>query len=154
MAQQEGQAGVRTAMGQEMANLDKIIAQEDARLAGARADIDLAEAKGAQQAMLDAEKASQAATAAGFAGLQKMGEKAQSFISLYPETGSKAAPTSYLTNTPQGQVSSRTQAPLFTQINPFAITSQPAPLAATYGPMANYTPMAPYGQQDFLFGNP
>ena len=44
----------RAAMSQEMSQLDRLVAQEDARLGSARASIDLGEATGAQAAAQDA----------------------------------------------------------------------------------------------------
>lgn len=63
MAQNEAQAGIRTAMGQEMSNIDKLVAQEDAALAQQRANINLAESEGAQKAAaLAGQRAAQSLT--------------------------------------------------------------------------------------------
>ena len=53
-AQQAGLARQRAAMSTEMAQLDRLVSQEDARLARARATVDLGEAAGAQAAAQDA----------------------------------------------------------------------------------------------------
>lgn len=69
MAQNEAQAGIRTAMGQELSGLEKLTAEEESRLRDARAQINLEEAAGAQYAAGQAAKASQEAMAQGFQGL-------------------------------------------------------------------------------------
>jgi hypothetical protein len=53
-AQQDALAKQRAAMSQEMSQLDREVAQEEARLGTARASIDLGEATGAQAAAQDA----------------------------------------------------------------------------------------------------
>lgn len=53
-AQQAGLARQRAAMSKEMSQLDRLIAQEDTRLGRARAQVNLAEATGAQAAAQDA----------------------------------------------------------------------------------------------------
>ena len=53
-AQQNALARQRAAMSQEMSQLEKLVAQEDARLGTARASVDLGEAQGAQAAAQDA----------------------------------------------------------------------------------------------------
>ena len=72
MAQQAGAAGQRAAMSREMQALNKLAAQEESRLQGARVDLDLAEAKGQQQIAADAAEARQAALSAGIQGLGSM----------------------------------------------------------------------------------
>ena len=55
-AQQAGLARQRAAMSQEMSQLDRLVAQEESRLGSARAQVNLAEATGAQAAAQDAMK--------------------------------------------------------------------------------------------------
>lgn len=86
LAQQQGQAGVRTAMGQELQNLDKLVASEESRLRDAQANLDLAEAQGAQLAARDAQRAAAAATAQGMEGLQSLGQQAIQMAPLYDKT--------------------------------------------------------------------
>jgi|14BtaG_2_1085337.scaffolds.fasta_scaffold01701_2 hypothetical protein len=64
-AQQAGQAQQRAAMSQEMQRLDELSAREESRLQGARANLDLAEARGQQQMAAEARQAGLAATQAG-----------------------------------------------------------------------------------------
>lgn len=77
------QQDVRQAMGAELANIDKMVAQEDSRLAGLRAELDLAEATGAQMAAADAQQAQQAALAQGMKGLASFGSQMADLAPLY-----------------------------------------------------------------------
>ena len=61
MAQNEGQAGIRSAMGQEMTDINKQIINEDSRLADLGMQINLEETAGQQLAIRDAEEARAAA---------------------------------------------------------------------------------------------
>lgn len=66
-AQNEAQAGQRVAMGQELANLEKLKAQEDARIATTLGNLSLMEAQGQQQIAADAAKEKAAAIQSGMA---------------------------------------------------------------------------------------
>lgn len=56
MAQQAQQAGIRSAMGEQMMAIDKLVAQDDARIQQQLAGIAMEEAAGAQAAIRDAEE--------------------------------------------------------------------------------------------------
>jgi hypothetical protein len=161
MAQNEAQAGIRTAMGQEMQDIDKLVANEEARLAGLRANISAQEAYGAQEAAAYAQNAANQAMSQGMAGLHSMGQQAQDFIKLYPDTGSKGDPKSYLRNTSEGKVSSRyrnyrppspsaglvdwTNPPFMNFLNPVAPTQQPT------APPVNF--FSPDGLKNYYYPN-
>jgi hypothetical protein len=83
MAQNESQAGIRTAMGEELSNLAKLSAAEESRLRDIGVQLDLEEVAGAQQAASDAQQAAAAATEAGFAGLTSMAGQAIDMAPLY-----------------------------------------------------------------------
>lgn len=85
MAQIEGQAGQRTAMGKELSNLAKLTVDEETRLRDEKAMLDLYEAKGQQQAARDAQSAKTAAITQGFAGLTSAIGQGAKLISLYPK---------------------------------------------------------------------
>lgn len=86
MAQIEGQAGQRTAMGKELSDLAKLTVAEESRLRDEKAALDLAEAKGQQLMARDAQRAKTQAIQQGFAGLTSaIGQGAQ-LVSLYPKT--------------------------------------------------------------------
>jgi hypothetical protein len=99
MAQNEAQAGIRTAMGQEMMDLEKLSAQEESRLRDIGVNLDLGEVAGAQQAAADAQRAAAAATAQGMQGLQSMAQQAVQMAPLYgPMFGAKKPSTTTTTD--------------------------------------------------------
>ena len=83
LAQQQGQAGIRTAMGQELAGLEKLSAQEEGRLRDVGVKLDLGEVSGAQLAAANAQQAQARAMQQGFQGLTSMGQQALQFAPLY-----------------------------------------------------------------------
>lgn len=66
----EGQEQVRASMAEDLMGLDKLVAAEDSRIAGALAGLDLQAAEGAQLAARDAQRAAAAATTEGMQSLQ------------------------------------------------------------------------------------
>lgn len=86
MAQQAAQGGVRTAMGQEMMDLDKLVAAEDSRLLDVGMQLGLEESAGARQAARDASNARQQALMSGVQGIAGIGETAISQAELYAGT--------------------------------------------------------------------
>lgn len=83
MAQQEGQAGIRTAMGKELTELEKLTATEDARLRDINVQLDLEEVAGAQEAAAQAQEARQKASAEGVQGVTNLIGQAASMAPLY-----------------------------------------------------------------------
>lgn len=83
MAQQEQQAGIRTAMGKELQDLDYATAEESAKLAGKRAEISLEEAKGSEEMAAAMAEAAGRSMTQGFQGVQSMAQQAQALIPLY-----------------------------------------------------------------------
>jgi hypothetical protein len=83
MAQNEAQAGIRTAQGEELSDLAKLTATEESRLRDINVQLDLENVAGAQQAAADAQQAAAAATQAGFAGLTSLGSQAVDMAPLY-----------------------------------------------------------------------
>jgi len=88
MAQNEAQAGVRTAMGKEMMDLEKMTAQEDSRLRDVGVQLKLGEVEGAQQAAADAQRAQAAAISQGAQSIQSAGQQVIAGADLYAKTGS------------------------------------------------------------------
>jgi hypothetical protein len=86
MAQQEGQAGVRSAMGQELAGLEKLSVQEEGRLRDIGVQLDLEETAGAQLAAANAAELSAQATQQGFQGVTSMAQQLSSFAPLYEKS--------------------------------------------------------------------
>lgn len=86
LAQQAGQEKVATAMQQEKAQLDKLVAGEDTRLRDVGVQLDTMEAQGAQQAAADAARAGAQALQQGFAGVTSLGTQLASLAPLYAKT--------------------------------------------------------------------
>jgi len=86
MAMNEGQAGIRTAMGKEMTDIQKMQLAEDSRLRDIGVQLDLGEVEGAQMAARDAQQAAAAATAQGFQGLGSTVQQGLDLIPLYSKT--------------------------------------------------------------------
>lgn len=89
--QQEGQQQIATEMGKELTALDKATATEAAQLRNARAELNLAEAEGAQTAAANAEQMGNAYTKDAFAGLTSTVQQGLDFIPLYSKSQSAAA---------------------------------------------------------------
>jgi hypothetical protein len=87
LAQQKGQQGIRTAMGQEMTALDKAAAAEESRLRDVGVQLDLGEVAGAQMASADAGQAAAAAQTQGFQQLASFGAQAAGAANLYSKSG-------------------------------------------------------------------
>ena len=88
MAQNEGQAGIRTAMGQELAGLEKLSAQEEGRLRDVGVQLDLEEVAGAQLAAANAQELQAQAMQQGFEGVTRMAQQISSFAPLYEQSQS------------------------------------------------------------------
>jgi hypothetical protein len=83
MAQNQGQADIRSQMGQELTDIEKDIINENSRLRDLGVQLDLGEAEGAQLAARDAEEASAAATTEGFQGLASTAQQGLDMVNLY-----------------------------------------------------------------------
>jgi hypothetical protein len=91
MAQQQGQAGIRTAMGQDLMNLQKLAASEEARLAGLGYNLDLEEVAGAQKAARDAQQLEAQATQQAMQGIQSIAQQGISnFVPLFSKQNTDA----------------------------------------------------------------
>lgn len=75
MAQQEGQAAIRSAMGQELQQLGMLSAQEEGRLRDIGVQLDLEEVAGAQLAAANAQELGAQAVQQGMAGLTSLGSQ-------------------------------------------------------------------------------
>jgi hypothetical protein len=73
MAQQEGQAGIRSAMGQELQQLEMLSAQEEGRLRDIGVQLDLEEVAGAQLAAANAQELQAQALQQGMEGVTSLG---------------------------------------------------------------------------------
>ena len=84
--QNEQQAGIRTAMGQELMGLEKLSADEESRLRDVNVQLDIGEIQGAQMAAADAQQARSAAMTQGFQGLTQMAGYAAEMVPLYMQS--------------------------------------------------------------------
>lgn len=84
--QNEQQAGIRTAMGQELMALEKLSADEESRLRDINVQLDLGEVQGAQLAAADAQQARTAAMTQGFQGVTQMAGYAADLVPLYMQS--------------------------------------------------------------------
>lgn len=87
MAQNEAQGGIRTAMGKELTEIERLKVAEDARLRDLNVQLDLGEVEGAQMAARNAQEMAAQATAQGFEGVTSAATQAANLIPLYPNLG-------------------------------------------------------------------
>lgn len=88
MAQNTGQAAIRSAMGQDLMNIEQQIVNEDSRLRDIGVQLDLGEVEGAQLAARDAEKARTVAIAEGVQSATSTASKALDMVPLFQESAS------------------------------------------------------------------
>lgn len=86
LGQQQAQAGVRTKMAKDISDLERMTAAEESRLRDMRVQLDLEEAKGAQQAAGQAAQARQISLARTAAGVQQLGGQIMGLANLYEKT--------------------------------------------------------------------
>jgi len=99
MAQNEAQAGIRTAMGKELTEIERLKVAEESRLRDLNVQLDLGEVEGAQMAARNAQEMAAQATAQGFEGVTSMATQAANLVPLYPNLGGKEAVAGTLKNT-------------------------------------------------------
>jgi hypothetical protein len=122
--QNQAQAGIRTEMGQELMNLEKLSATEESRLRDVGVQLDLGEVAGAQQAAADAQEARSAAMAQGFQGVSSMAGYAAEMVPLYMQT--KASKQFDLQQAEYGKAAAAGQLPAEFMINGKPMTYQQA----------------------------
>jgi hypothetical protein len=99
MAQNEAQGGIRTAMGKELTEIERLKVAEDARLRDLQTQLDLGEVEGKQIQARNAQEMAAQATAQGWEGVTSMATQAANMIPLYPNLGGKEAVAGTLKNT-------------------------------------------------------
>jgi len=88
MAQNQAQAGIRSAMGQELQGIQEKIINEESRLRDVGVQLDLGEVEGAQLAARDAEEARAQAMSEGFQGVASTLQQGLAMVPLYQKTAS------------------------------------------------------------------
>jgi hypothetical protein len=87
MAQNEAQGEIRTAMGKELTEIERLKVAEDARLRDLQTQLDLGEVEGAQMAARNAQEMAAQATSQGFEGVTSAATQAANLIPLYMKKG-------------------------------------------------------------------
>jgi len=93
MAQNEAQAGVRTAMGAEMTEIERQQIAEQSRLRDLNVQLDLGEVEGQQQIARDASESRAAQIAQGFQGVSSFAQQGLDLLPLYFKDGRKEVAT-------------------------------------------------------------
>ena len=99
MAQDEAQGGIRTAMGKELTEIERLKVAEEARLRDLNVQLDLGEVEGAQMAARNAQEMAAQTTAQGFEGVTSAATQVANLVPLYPNLGGKEAVAGTLKNT-------------------------------------------------------
>jgi hypothetical protein len=129
MAQQQGQQDITNRMIQEQQQLDRLQAEEDSRLAKAKANLDLGEVAGAQRAAADAEAIRNAQIQSGVGAIAQAGLGYMADQPLYKRNDSfqTPLPTMQMQQTPTSIQSNQfsypptiNYKPAPTQYNPFS----------------------------------
>lgn len=87
MAQTEVQGDIRTAMGKELTEIERLKVAEEARLRDLNVQLDLGEVEGAQMAARNAQEMAAQATAQGFEGVTSAATQVANLVPLYPKSG-------------------------------------------------------------------
>jgi len=88
MAANEAQAGITSAMNQDLQQLEMLSAQEDSRLRDIGVQLDLEEVAGAQLAAANAQELAASATAQGMEGLTSLGSQLAEQAPLFEKSAS------------------------------------------------------------------
>ena len=99
MAQNEAQGGIRTEMGKELTEIERLKVAEEARLRDLQTQLDLGEVEGAQMAARNAQEMAAQQTSQGFEGLTSAATQVANLVPLYPNLGGKEAVAGTLKNT-------------------------------------------------------
>lgn len=99
MAQNEAQGGIRTEMGKELTEIERLKVAEESRLRDLQTQLDLGEVEGAQMAARNAQEMAAQATAQGWEGVTSAATQAANLIPLYAKSGGQEAVAGTLKNT-------------------------------------------------------
>ena len=142
MGQNEAQGDIRTAMGKELTEIERLKVAEDARLRDLNVQLDLGEIEGAQIAAANAEQMKNQAIEQGFAGVTSAATQAANQVDLYGKNekgmqtavrGTNANTVGVLAGDVQGQPQ-KSQQPSFLDFNNL-IRPQNSPLDYTRPPV-------------------
>ena len=116
MAQNEAQGDIRTAMGKELTEIERLKVAEEARLRDLNVQLDLGEVEGQQMKARNAQEMAAQATAQGWEGVTSMATQAANMVPLYGYKKDAAVP-GY--SGPKASATNNT-----TLVNPNGTTSQ------------------------------
>lgn len=154
MAQQEGQRQIAGAMGEELMKLEGLTAQEEANLSSKRANLELAQAEGAQAAAAQFGAQSDAAITGAFSSLANAGQQYMQGSELYKQDEGqrefKRLSKEYDAAVKGGGISSTFKDASGNPISFEDATSKLIRYDKSFAPMAN---MSPLQRQDFLSKN-
>jgi len=155
MAQQEGQRQIAGAMGEDLMKLEGLTAQEEARLSGARANLELAQAEGAQTAAAQFGAQRDAALTGAFSSLASAGQQYLQSSELYKKSEGQREldrlNKEYDKAVKEGNVSSTFKDASGNTLSFEEATKKLALYDKTFAPLENMTPLQ---RQDFLIKNP
>jgi hypothetical protein len=155
MAQQEGQRQIAGAMGEDLMKLEGLTAQEEARLSGARANLELAQAEGAQAAAAQFGAQKDAAITGAFSSLANAGQQYLQSSELYKKNEGQREldrlNNEYDKAVKEGKVSSTFKDASGNTLSFEEATKKLALYDKTFAPLENMTPLQ---RQDFLIKNP
>ena len=87
MAQNEAQGGIRTEMGKELTEIERLKVAEESRLRDLQTQLDLGEVEGAQMAARNAQEMAAQATTQGFEGVTSAATQVANLVPLYAKSG-------------------------------------------------------------------
>jgi hypothetical protein len=87
MAQNEAQGAIRTEMGKELTEIERLKVAEESRLRDLQTQLDLGEVEGAQMAARNAQEMAAQATAQGWEGVTSAATQVANLVPLYPNLG-------------------------------------------------------------------
>jgi hypothetical protein len=87
MAQDEAQGGIRTEMGKELTEIERLKVAEESRLRDLQTQLDLGEVEGAQMAARNAQEMAAQATTQGWEGVTSAATQVANLVPLYAKSG-------------------------------------------------------------------
>ena len=87
MAQNEAQGAIRTEMGKELTEIERLKVAEESRLRDLQTQLDLGEVEGAQMAARNAQEMAAQATTQGWEGVTSAATQVANLVPLYPKSG-------------------------------------------------------------------
>jgi hypothetical protein len=155
MAAQEGQRQIAGAMGEDLMKLEGLTAQEEANLSSKRANLELAQAEGAQAAAAQFGAQSDAALTGAFSSLASAGQQYMQGSELYKQNEGQREFTrlskEYDDLAKAGKISSTFKDAQGNALPFEDVTSKLSMVDKSFSPLANMTALQ---RQDYLARNP